>query len=398
MNRTLKIYIAILVLIIIGIIIIDANRPKPINWTPTYATQDKIPFGMYVLDKEMKHLFPKDTIVRFGTTPYEYFLDKYDYEDSTYTVKGNVLMISETNQIDKSSLDELIWFTQHGNSVFLSMKDFPQALQDTLGFEFSNQFYMGDSMHFTLANKAFKDKKYVFKKGYSLSYFNKIDTLTTTVLGYQEMDTVKNVNFIKVPYGRGNFYLHTQPAAFSNYYLLKKNHPEYTANLLSYIPKGTVFWQAKSYSDDTISGSPMRYILSQPALRWAWYLSLIALFVFMIFNAKRRQRIIPIKVPLQNTTVDFTKTIGNLYLQEGNHHIIIDKKIIYFLEKIRTDYLIDTFNLDETFINRLHQKTGKNKTDIENLVRLIKQHRNHLESSEKDVIEITKAIEKIAQK
>jgi len=117
--------------------------------------------------------------------------------------------------------------------------------------------------------------------------------------------------------------------------------------------------------------------------------------IFMIFNAKRRQRIIPIKVPLQNTTVDFTKTIGNLYLQEGNHHIIIDKKIIYFLEKIRTDYLIDTFHLDETFINRLHQKTGKDKADIENIVRLIKRHRNNLPSTEKDVIEISKAIDKL---
>ena len=69
MNRTLKIYIAILVLIIVGIIFIDANRPKPINWSPTYALKDKIPFGLYVLDKEIKHLFPDEKIERFGTTP-----------------------------------------------------------------------------------------------------------------------------------------------------------------------------------------------------------------------------------------------------------------------------------------------------------------------------------------
>ena len=54
----------------------------------------------------------------------------------------------------------------------------------------------------------------------------------------------------------------------------------------------------------------------------------------MIFNAKRRQRVVPIINPLPNTTLDFTKTIGNLYYQEGNHQNIVDKKIIYFLEKI----------------------------------------------------------------
>ena len=168
--------------------------------------------------------------------------------------------------------------------------------------------------------------------------------------------------------------------------------------MLSYLPKGTIFWQAKSFGNETINDSPLRYIGSQPALRWAWYLFIFGMLVFMIFNAKRKQRVIPEKVPLANTTVDFTKTIGNLYLQEGDHHTIIGKKIIYFLEKIRTDYLLDTFDLDETFVNRLHQKTGKDKVDIEHVIQLIKKHRNHLDSTENDVIEMSKAIEKLAQK
>ena len=124
----------------------------------------------------------------------------------------------------------------------------------------------------------------------------------------------------------------------------------------------------------------------------------ILLAIFMLFSAKRKQRVVPIIPPVNNTTVDFTKTIGNLYLQEGDHHTIIGKKIIYFLEKIRTDYLLDTFDLDETFVNRLHQKTGKDKADIEHVIQLIKKHRNHLDSTENDVIEMSKAIEKLAQK
>jgi len=395
MNRTLKIYIAFFVLIIIGIIVIDANRSKPIDWSPTYATKDKIPFGLHVFDEESDTLFQGQKVERFGSTLYEFLDPKYSLTDSTYTIKGNLLFVSENNEFDEASLNELIWFVEHGNSAFLSMKDFPEQLMDTLNTDFGNQYSLSDSLYFNLANDAFKHKNYTFKKGASLSYFNKIDTLTTTVLGYQEIDTSKHVNFIKVPFGSGNFYLHTQPAAFSNYYLLNKNNADYCANILSYIPKGTVYWQAKSYKNEDVSSSPMRYILSQPALKWAWYLFLIGMTTFIIFNVKRRQRIIPIKVPLQNTTVDFTKTIGNLYLQEGNHHLIIEKKIIYFLEKIRTDYLIDTFNLDETFINRLHQKTGKDKADIENVIRLIKRHRNNLPSTEKDVIEISKAIDKL---
>ncbi|HSD14550.1 MAG TPA: DUF4350 domain-containing protein [Flavobacterium sp.] len=395
MNRTLKIYIAFFVLIVIGIIVIDANRSKPIDWTPSYATKDKIPFGLFVLDNEIDSLLPNHKVERFQSTVYEFLDPKYSYDDSTYTVKGSLLFISQNNEFDQSSLDELLWFVEQGNTAFLSMTNFPETLMDTLKTDFGNQYSLTDSLYFNLNNAVFRQQKYVFKKGASLSYFNKTDSLNATVLGHQEIDTARHANFLKVPFGKGNFYLHTQPAAFSNYYLLNKKNSDYCANILSYLPKGKVFWQSKGYGNEEISGSPLRYITSQPALKWAWYLFLIGMLTFIIFNAKRRQRVIPIKVPLQNTTVDFTKTIGNLYLQEGNHYVIIDKKIIYFLEKIRTDYLLDTFNLDETFINRLHQKTGKDKSDIENVVQLIKKHRNNLDSTEKDVIEISKAIEKI---
>lgn len=395
MNRTLKLYIAFLVLIIVGIIVIDSGRPKPINWTPSYTIQDKIPFGLYVFNKEIPSLFPKQKITRFGTTVYEFLDPKYRYSDSTYTIKGTLLMISDGNTIDDTSADELLYFVEHGNTAFLSMQSFPKKLMDSLKFDYSTGISFADKMQQKLSANNVKNQHYNFGKGSGNVSFSSIDSTTTDVLGYQQTDTVKNANFIRVPYGMGYFLLHTQPAAFSNYVLLKDKNAEYCSAILSYIPKGELFWQSFSYNDQNISGSPMRYILSQPALKWAWYLFLIGMFVFMLFNAKRRQRVIPIKEPVPNTTVDFTKTIGNLYLQEGSHHLIIEKKIIYFLEKIRSEYLIDTFQLDETFVKRLHQKTGKDPVLIEKVVRLIQKHRNQLVSTQADVIEISKAIEKL---
>lgn len=117
----------------------------------------------------------------------------------------------------------------------------------------------------------------------------------------------------------------------------------------------------------------------------------------MLFNAKRKQRVVPIIKPLENTTVDFAKTIGNLYYQEGDHTTIIDKKIIYLLEKIRNEYLIDTTKLDADFIKKFQQKTGKSHFDIERMVFLINTHRRSPHNSiEDDLININNAIEKIS--
>jgi hypothetical protein len=166
--------------------------------------------------------------------------------------------------------------------------------------------------------------------------------------------------------------------------------------VLSYVPKGTVYWYTRDLTEGYISQNPMRFVFSQPALKAAWYLFLLGMLVFIFFNAKRKQRVVPIVAPLTNTTIEFTKTIGNLYFQEGNHHTIIDKKIIYLLDKIRRDYLLDTTNLDEKFVQKLQQKTGKNAEDLKQLFAKINQHRKgNFESVENDLVAINTLIEKI---
>lgn len=398
MNKTIKIYIVFLVLIFIAIIFVDANRPRPIDWRPTYSINDKIPFGLYIFDKETPTLLKKNSLKKVTNTIYEYFEPLYNYDSlvNNYSERGTILSISEYSQIDDQSTQELLYFVSHGNSAYLSSKSFSKILMDSLKFETNNEMIFNKEIKFSLANKKLDTKKYNFDIGAGSYYFGKIDTLTTTILGYQESGNNKFANFIKVPHGNGFFYLHTQPAAFTNYHILKENHSEYLEKIVSYIPKGKIIWAIDNINGESVSSSPMRFILSNPALKWAWYLFLIGMVFFMIFNAKRKQRIVPIVKPLQNTTVDFTKTIGNLYYQEGDHQNIINKKIIYFLERVRNEFLIETNTLDENFIKKLHLKTGKNIEDIENVVRLINyQRRSYHQSIEDDLIEINNAIEKI---
>ncbi|MCC9063885.1 DUF4350 domain-containing protein [Flavobacterium piscisymbiosum] len=398
MDKSIKIYIAVLVFILAVILLIDRDQPKPIDWRPTYAVNDKIPYGLYVFDKEINGFFKNNKVERIpNVTPYEFLDSKYD-EDTlveNYKIKGTFINISESNTIDEQSIKEIFYFVSHGNNAFLSMKTFPKYLLDTLKLEINSDYLNANKTQLWLANK--KTKRYTFDHQIQ-DYFSKIDTLNTTVLGYHgtKSSQKKHINYIKVPYRQGYFYLHTQPVAFTNFNLLKADHYQYAESVLSYLPKGDIFWYTKGQHNENISQSPLRYIMSQPGLKWAWYFFLFGMLIFIIFNAKRKQRVVPILKPLANSTVDFTKTIGNLYYQEGDHRNIIDKKIIYFLEKMRTEYLIDTTKLDDTFIQKLHHKTGKSETDIQELVFLINEHRNSYHGSlEEDLIRINNAIEKI---
>jgi hypothetical protein len=377
------------------VVIADRNQQKPVDWRPTYSVREKTPLGLFVLNNEIQSLLDAE-VIRFNETPYEYLNATYNYDTavSNYTIGGTVLHISQGNTLDEESAKELFYFASHGNNVFLSMKSFPEVILDSLQIETNNHFNLRDSIQLTLANPEFAKQPYYLAEDAATAYFSKIDTLETTILGYQEADSIR-VNFIKVAYKSGNFYLHTQPAAFTNFHLLKGNHHQYAEKVMSYIPGRHVYWYTKS-PFDLLSDSPLRYVFSQKALSWAWYLFILGMLVFIVFNAKRKQRIVPIIRPLQNTTVEFAKTIGNLYYQEGDYNTMIDKKIIYFLERIRSEYLIDTTKLDDDFIRKLHQKSGKDMAAIERAVHLINLHqKSYHHGVESDLIQINNAIEQI---
>ncbi|MFP9099327.1 DUF4350 domain-containing protein [Flavobacterium sp. RHBU_24] len=393
MRKTIIIVSAVLVVLIGLIIAAEASAPKKIDWTFSASVTDKRPLGLYIFDREAKHFFKGQDIQQFNTSPYEYIDGLYDYDQSDYTVKGTYLKITAENEMDDESARSLLNYADYGNTVFLSMPEFPQIILDTLGLTVATHKNR-DTLNLSLADN--NSMKYEFAEGRLFTYFDslKVSNDSITIKGYQKNKKAMLPNFVEAKFGYGRIILHTQPAAFTNYYLLKDDYYKYTESVLAGIPKGAVLWQVgnATYQDKR---SKLSYFLNQPAFRAFWYLGLLALLIFIFFNARRRQRVVPVINPVTNTTIDFAKTIGNLYFQEGDHHTIIDKKIIYFLEHVRNEYLIDTFSLDEKFIERLHLKSGKSINDITTAVGLIKKHRNNFTSTANDLAAINKAIEKL---
>ena len=115
--------------------------------------------------------------------------------------------------------------------------------------------------------------------------------------------------------------------------------------------------------------------------------------LFLIFNAKRRQRIVKEIKPHENTTVAFTKTIGNLYYETKDHNNLVEKKITYFLEYLRRVYFLDTQVLDERFTKLLIQKSGKDIEQIQQLVKSIVHLKAKPQCTEADLINLNKQIE-----
>ena len=92
-------------------------------------------------------------------------------------------------------------------------------------------------------------------------------------------------------HGKGEIILVSTPLLFTNYGMLDGGNGAYLLRLLSHMGDLPVL-RTEGYMKETVQvqKSPFRYFLSQPPLRWALYLTMIAILLFMIFTAKRRQR------------------------------------------------------------------------------------------------------------
>ena len=143
--------------------------------------------------------------------------------------------------------------------------------------------------------------------------------------------------------------------------------------------------------------SPLRFILTTEPLRWAYYLTISAILLFMFFEAKRKQRIIPVIRPLANTSLEFVNTIGNLYLQNGDHKDIAEKKIAFFLEHIRVNYWLNTQKISEDFLVALAKRSDTPLEKVREIFALIRNIQAADRITDRELIQLNAALERFGR-
>lgn len=379
----MKFYKNYIVLIICATFFLGCNKT---NWFENYKEKSKSPFGTYIVFNEAEALFDNYKVHSLDENIYDYLNNTYFEEDYTFNY---ICIKNRASKINESIINELLLYVEDGSTAFFSLNDFNSSIKNALNIETENldeSVFTSSELkwlkgNLSLENKDFSDKKFNYDRNLRRHYFSSYDENSTVVLGTQRIADVEQPIFLKIYYGKGIVYVHTQPIAFTNYNMLKDNH-EYAENVLSYLPNKETVWDPQirsskltnnnSNSDDGDSDeSVLGFFMKNPSLKWFLYLSFIGLITFMLFNARRKQRAIPIIDPPKNSTVEFTHTISNLYLINEDHKNLVDKKIQFFLEKVRSRYYIDTNNLNKEFIEKLALKSGNDFQKTKYLINTI---------------------------
>jgi hypothetical protein len=394
MDKTLKLYIAALIGVIILIVFIDMNKTIPTNWRPTYSLDTKNPLDLYVFNHEVDKIFPKGNLKRVTVTPFEYF--RKNKENANFLIINlNVYDLTDSVLLDR---------VRQGSTLWISAENYIHFFTDTLKLNYSsveNDFTLKrtDSVKLTLSMSNWKNRYFYFHPVLNSYSFVGMDKATTTILGTMETpDGECFPNFVRVKYGKGTIFLHNQPGVFSNVALLdESNSADYITHILSYIPQDKpLIWFVQGQTIHTgrpVNDTSLSVIFRYPALRMTWLLFVYGMLLYVLFNTRRRQRIVPVVKPLKNTTVEFVQTIGNLYFQEGSTSNMLGKKIIYFLDRVRNTYYLETSRLDNDFAIKLQSKSGKDKELIDAILTSIRDFQKLRTAIQVDLINFNNLIE-----
>lgn len=353
-NKQIAAIVFATVIILSGLFYLFYN-PDKFKWYEIYYVESKEPYGTFVI-KEMlqkKHVHFSEMKNKISNT----------LSDSTSGM--NYLFIGETPYYDSSDYAVLFDFVAAGNNAFIAVNGLPDQLMyrlynyDCYPSWYGLKYEYDSVVHKNLIHPKrklnnnvkydyyYKDK--LIKRNWSYfdeRYFCEESQYFMRLGYYVGSEDSTRIDFIKLQYGNGYFYLHCNPLVFTNFYLKKQQNFEYAQNVFNHLPDNTAYYDyysqlpyfSKKNSYHGTREGPLKYLLMHNSFKYAWYLFVLAGVLFIVFRSKRRQRIIPVMDQNSNTSLEFVKMVGRLYYTQRNINDLCNMLAHHFKIFVRNKY------------------------------------------------------------
>ena len=317
------------------------------------------------------------------------------YQDNFVEIQDSLKVLSEYSNAlyfyvggrsfyDSTQLAQLLEFSARGNHVFISSKNISYNLLDTFLIKHADTAYFGEAQDYRIDSLFLGDYYSPTATLYNwgttdsakLSFRRVNDTVKTNwtyiasefVRYNREFEPISYsdslINGIKIFVDSGTVTFFTTPMLFTNWQILQEENFDFANRLLSTYSYETLLWDkdrnytASPYRKKRPSSSynPLGYLLSFPSFKWAWYILLSMGMLLILFNLKRRQRVMPLHFENKNTSMAFVETVGLLFYQSKANDQIAKKDLNLLLYRIRKRYGLSARELDDHFIEQLARR------------------------------------------
>lgn len=379
MKRNNVIIIVLFIALAAGILLyfVFKGEGKHFQWVETYRADSDQSYGTMYLQKLLQTYRPEGEFILNDRRPLKKALN--DLKDQGNT---DYVFIGQSMFIDEESLEALTGFLEAGGNAFIATVTPPDRIINAIyyrecGVNLTYHFNRVPSVTLNFFHDSLRTGK-----GYEFAYrFRTTDypydwnyisdsvfcdsTKAIAALGHQQDELV---NFIRIPAGKGNVYIHSNPLAFTNYFLTDAEKLGYVSGVFSHLDGTHVLWDEFSkipnIDDTNAYNSPLYYLLQQPSLKYAWWMLLLTVALYVVFASKRKQRIIPVQEVKTNTSLEFVNLISQLHYKNGNHLDMARKKMRYFLYFVRSKYGIHAEKFKDEDIRRLAEKSNVSLNEV----------------------------------
>lgn len=341
-----------LITAVFGLILflIWAGGKRSYKWAPTFATNDDEPFGCELFDKMVSQSMGTRYVASRRVVPLR------DLVKEEHDKSQGWLFVDYTMRLTAHETSLLLQLARRGDCVMVSSIEFGQYLCDSLNFNtlggrraaslehaMSVNYYR-EPIAWTDSSKGYAQNLYETHKVLHEVTIEHADSLPGVVLARNTHFADGEPVALSFRVGKGEIIVVSTPLMLTNYGMLNGNGSEYIFRLLSRFgqrPVQRVLLKTQSRTREEDAFAMLDYFESQPPLWWAWCLTILLALLFMLTNARRRQRVIPIVTPPQNHSLEFVRLIGTLYAQQGNHIDLVEKKFHYTAERLRHELHVD---------------------------------------------------------
>ncbi len=347
--RGYRTYIAFFVVAVVFYIITRTTGVQEVDWSPSFLGNDDRPFGCLIVREAMEGLFKAEGVKNVTMSAFN------NLEGSEQGMA--YVFVNEDFNPGDVDLRYLLQFAKRGNSIFIAANDLGRDVEDSLGVTIVRASEAsGDSTALKILNPSLNTtERWSFRNALVDHEIDRFDTTRARVIAVN--DRGRPV-MVRVPFGKGEVLVSSAPYVYTNHALLLQRNGDFAWKTLSNVQGKPVIWDDYYKAGRTESSTPMRYFWSQPSLKGAFWIAFAGVILFVINMGRRRQRVIPVIPPPTNTTLEFVKTVGRLYYQNGDHRDLAAKKILFFLDHLRQRYGVSTIHRDERTIGVVSARSG----------------------------------------
>ena len=340
----------------------------------TYSSRDKTPFGSYVPYKLLENFFDNNKTKVITKS----FAQTYSKNEHFQEASNDVyVIVAGRLYATQEDVNAMYSYVSAGNRLFMVIEKTDSLLEAAFNFTTTADTtfklpYNVSTQSFV--NTGFAPDTFFSAKGISmLDALDKTDTAITTILGTNAQHAP---NFFRINAGNGHLFVLLNPMTWTNNFLLEKQNIKALENQMAYLPQypQNVYWD-EYYKHlryrQRGDFSNWQVLMRHPALKWALWLAVLLLLLYVLFEGKRRQRLIPPKPALTNTSLEFAETLGRLYYLHHDNSNLARKMIQHLLEYIRNHYYLNTGQLNDEFVLLLARKSGHPQEAVAEMFRQV---------------------------